>query len=106
MALGEADPPEWLVGGLCIVALGASLVAVGFFHRALERTEEHLNRALSLLERLPATDLSRVTLSVAEAGGQTEFASTYAAYERPVAIKAAAREQRSEERRGGKECGR
>ena len=29
----------WLVGGLCVVALGASLVAVGFFHRALERSE-------------------------------------------------------------------
>jgi murein DD-endopeptidase MepM/ murein hydrolase activator NlpD len=29
----------WLVGGLCVVALGASLVAVGFLHRALERTE-------------------------------------------------------------------
>jgi murein DD-endopeptidase MepM/ murein hydrolase activator NlpD len=28
----------WLVGGLCVVALGASLVAVGFLHRALERT--------------------------------------------------------------------
>lgn len=29
----------WLVGGMCVVALGASLVAVGFLHRALERTE-------------------------------------------------------------------
>lgn len=28
----------WLVGSICVVALGASLVAVGFFHRALERT--------------------------------------------------------------------
>ncbi len=29
----------WLVGGLSVVALGASLVAVGFYHRALERSE-------------------------------------------------------------------
>jgi murein DD-endopeptidase MepM/ murein hydrolase activator NlpD len=32
----------WLVGGLCVVALGASLVAVGFFHRALERTASEI----------------------------------------------------------------
>lgn len=29
----------WLIGGACIVALGASLVAVGFLHRELERAE-------------------------------------------------------------------
>jgi murein DD-endopeptidase MepM/ murein hydrolase activator NlpD len=29
----------WLVGSVCVVALGASLVAVGFLHRALERSE-------------------------------------------------------------------
>ncbi|WP_428663282.1 peptidoglycan DD-metalloendopeptidase family protein [Reyranella sp.] len=32
----------WLVGGLCVVALGASLVAVGFYHRALERAEREV----------------------------------------------------------------
>jgi murein DD-endopeptidase MepM/ murein hydrolase activator NlpD len=32
----------WLVGGLCVVALGASLVAVGFFHRALEQRESEI----------------------------------------------------------------
>jgi murein DD-endopeptidase MepM/ murein hydrolase activator NlpD len=32
----------WLVGGLCVVALGAGLVAVGFFHRALEQAESEI----------------------------------------------------------------
>jgi murein DD-endopeptidase MepM/ murein hydrolase activator NlpD len=32
----------WLVGGLCVVALGASLVAVGFLHRALEQSESEI----------------------------------------------------------------
>jgi murein DD-endopeptidase MepM/ murein hydrolase activator NlpD len=32
----------WLFGGLCSVALGGALVAVGFYHQALERTEREL----------------------------------------------------------------
>jgi murein DD-endopeptidase MepM/ murein hydrolase activator NlpD len=32
----------WLFGGLCSVALGASLVAVGYYHHALEWTEREL----------------------------------------------------------------
>lgn len=34
----------WLVGGLCCVALVASLTAVGVFHRALERAEQEIAR--------------------------------------------------------------
>jgi murein DD-endopeptidase MepM/ murein hydrolase activator NlpD len=32
----------WLVGGLCVLVLGASLVAVGFFYRALEQADSEI----------------------------------------------------------------
>lgn len=42
----------WLVGGLCCVALVASLVAIGYFHRALERTESEIASLRSEATRL------------------------------------------------------
>src|SRR5437870_1840488 len=49
----------WLVGGLCVVALGASLVAVGFFHRALEQTEGEIAALRSEAERQTQTEAGR-----------------------------------------------
>ena len=49
----------WLVGGLCVVALGASLVAVGFFHRALERTEGEIAALRSEAARQAQTEAER-----------------------------------------------
>jgi murein DD-endopeptidase MepM/ murein hydrolase activator NlpD len=49
----------WLVGGLCVVALGASLVAVGLFHRALERTEGEVAALRSEAARRAQTDAER-----------------------------------------------
>ena len=49
----------WLVGGLCVVALGASLVAVGFFHRALERTEGEIAALRSEAARQAQTEAGR-----------------------------------------------
>ena len=49
----------WLVGGLCVVALGASLVAVGFFHRALEQTESEIAALRSEAARQAQTEAER-----------------------------------------------
>ena len=49
----------WLVGGLCVVALGASLVAVGFFHRALERTEGEIAALRGEAARQAQTEAER-----------------------------------------------
>ena len=49
----------WLVGGLCVVALGASLVAVGFFHRALERSEGEVAALRSEAARQAQTETER-----------------------------------------------
>jgi murein DD-endopeptidase MepM/ murein hydrolase activator NlpD len=50
---------RWLVGGLCFVALGASLVAVGFLHRALERSDSEIAVLRREAARKARTDAER-----------------------------------------------
>jgi murein DD-endopeptidase MepM/ murein hydrolase activator NlpD len=50
---------RWLVSGLCFVALGASLVAVGFFHRALERSDSEIAALRREEARKARTDAER-----------------------------------------------
>jgi murein DD-endopeptidase MepM/ murein hydrolase activator NlpD len=50
---------RWLVSGLCFVALGASLVAVGFFHRALERSDSEIAALRREAARKARTDAER-----------------------------------------------
>lgn len=84
----------WLFGGLCSVALGAMLVAVGFYHRSLDRTERELAALSRETEARSAADAVRLAQS-AMLAEQLRLELAEAAAERDRAVRTAAAQEQA-----------